>query len=160
MAIRALIDLDLSPALMSLALRDIPIPTTGGAMSTSQGPRGGRGRGRGGATSIQKGNRAGSVLKAGGRAAAPLTTTPRGPSTRQYKPPPTQSASHDPIKRSSPSPARGGRGGSPPRSSRISTSPPDQEARRNPGSRNVGGIVSRRMEDVYQRVRELPSCAD
>lgn len=160
MEIRDLIGHDLSPALMSLALREIPIPTTVGAMSTSQGPRGGRGRGRGGATSIQRGIGGGSAFKAAGRAAAPLATTPRGPSTRQYKPPPTQSAPHDEIRRSSPSSARGARGGSPPRSSRMSTSPPDQEARRNLGSRGAGGPVQRRMEDVYQRVRTLPSCAD
>ncbi len=157
---RAFINLDLSPALMSLALREILIPTTLGAMSTSQGSRGGRGRGRGGATSIQRGNRGGPVVKAAGRAAAPLATTPRSPSSRQYKPPPTQSAPHDAVRRSSPSTVRGTRGGSPTRSSRISTSPPDQEARRNLGSRGVGGTLPRRMEDVYQRVRTLPSHAD
>lgn len=160
MAIRASIDPDLSPALMFHTTRENPIPTTVGAMSTLQGPWGGRGRGRGGPTSIQRGNRGGPVVKAAARVAAPSATTPKGPSTRQYKPPPTQSAAHDAFQRSSPSPVRGFRGGSPPRSSRLSTSPPDQEARRNLGSRGVGGTVQRRMEDVYHRVCTLPSCAD
>ena len=128
-------------------------------MSASQGPRLGRGRGRGSAAPTARGNK-GDAARVAGRAAPTTATTLESGPKRQYRPSPAPNGSREAARRPSPSPSYGARGGSHSHSTPASTSPPRQEGRRKVGNRNAGSNDQRQMDDVYEKVRAGPSCTD